>query len=152
MRKQLLLAIGLLILSCGGHAQYDGAPMAKPQTKKDTVKEMRRDKYPHSDNDWENFDVLHINRLPSAATFLSFPSREMALKGNKSASPYYACLNGIWKFKYVPTVGERSTEFWKEGFDVSDWADIKVPVIGNCKDSGIHSMWVVVTVLRRILH
>ena len=134
MGKQLLLVIGLFVALSGGHAQYDGAPMVKPQAKKDTIKEVHRDKYPHSDNDWENFDVLHINRLPSAATFLGYPSREMALKDDKLASPYYASLNGIWKFEYVPTVGECATDFWQVGFDVSGWADIKVP--GNWELQG----------------
>lgn len=134
MRKQLLLIIGLLGSLCTIQAQYDGAPMEKPQAEKEAARELRRDKYPHSNNDWENYDVLHINRLPSAATFLGYPTKELAMKEEKSASPYYMCLNGTWKFRYVPTVGERPMDFWQQGFNDSDWADISVP--GNWELQG----------------
>ena len=120
MKKSIIVALGFLLAFSPAFAQYDGAPMEKYQAKKEVKKEVRRDKYPHSDNVWENFDVLHINRLPSAATFLGYPSREMALKGEKEATPYYASLNGTWKFKYVPKVADR--------------ADIKVP--GNWELQG----------------
>lgn len=134
MKKSIIVALGFLLAFSPAFAQYDGAPMEKYQAKKEVKKEVRRDKYPHSDNVWENFDVLHINRLPSAATFLGYPSREMALKGEKEATPYYASLNGTWKFKYVPKVADRPMDFWQKGFDVSGWADIKVP--GNWELQG----------------
>ena len=134
MKKSIIVALGSLLAFSPAFAQYDGAPMEKYQAKKEVKKEVRRDKYPHSDNVWENFDVLHINRLPSAATFLGYPSREMALKGEKEATPYYASLNGTWKFKYVPKVADRPMDFWQKGFDVSGWADIKVP--GNWELQG----------------
>lgn len=134
MKKSIIVALGSLLAFSPAFAQYDGAPMEKYQAKKEVKKEVRRDKYPHSDNVWENFDVLHINRLPSAATFLGYPSREMALKGEKEATPYYVSLNGTWKFKYVPKVADRPMDFWQKGFDVSGWVDIKVP--GNWELQG----------------
>ena len=45
---------------------------------------VRTDKYPHSDNDWENFDVLHINRLPSAATFMAYTTKESSEERQES--------------------------------------------------------------------
>ena len=56
-----------LMLPLCAFAQYDGTPMNKTGDTKKAETAVRTDKYPHSDNDWENFDVLHINRLPSAA-------------------------------------------------------------------------------------
>ena len=53
---------------------------------------VRTDKYPHSDNDWENFDVLHINRLPSAATFMAYTTKEKAVKNDKSQSEYFSVV------------------------------------------------------------
>lgn len=134
MKRQLLLTIGLFGTLLAAHAQYDGAPMEKHQAAEEEAKEVRRDKYPHSENDWENYDVLHINRLPSAASFLAYPTREQALKGEKNASPYYHCLNGTWKFKYVPTTGERPTGFWQQGASLNGWTDIAVP--GNWELQG----------------
>ena len=54
---------------------YDGTPMNKTATPRKRKPPLRTDKYPHSDNDWENFDVLHINRLPSAATFMAYTTK-----------------------------------------------------------------------------
>ncbi len=111
------------------YAQYNGEPMQKPQeqAKQQQQQVVQRNKYPHSDNDWENFNVLHINRLPSAATFLGYPTRELAREDNKAKSPWFLSLNGTWKFKYVGRYDQRPMDFWKTGFDLSSWNDIPVP-------------------------
>lgn len=37
-------------------------------------------------------------------------------------------LNGIWKFKYIPSVTiDSDSNFYKPDFDLKDWEDIKVP-------------------------
>lgn len=117
----------MLLPLCSAFAQYEGSPTERPTEAKSIAKEMKRNKYPHSDNDWENFDVLHINRLPSAATFLAYPNQEMAMKNDKQASPYYSCLNGMWKFNFVPRSDERPMDFFLKGKDLSGWKEIKVP-------------------------
>ena len=76
---------------------------------------VRTDKYPHSDNDWENFDVLHINRLPSAATFMAYTTKEKAVKNDKSQSEYFQSLNGTWKFQFVPRSDQRPMDFFEKG-------------------------------------
>jgi beta-galactosidase len=123
--KTILCCLPMVTLQ----AQYDGAPMEKQQAqqKVQASETVNRNKYPHSDNDWENFDVLHINRLPSAADFFAYPSKEAALKGDRTASPYFKSLNGVWKFNYVPRYDQRPMDFFQNGFDVSDWKDIPVP-------------------------
>lgn len=127
MRK-LNLALSLALLSSLSlMAQYDGTPMQKESEVQKEEQAVRRNKYPHSDNDWENFDVLHINRLPSAATFMGYPTKELALKGDKSQSPFYQSLNGTWKFHFVPRSDHRPMDFFHKGHDVSGWSDIKVP-------------------------
>lgn len=108
-------------------AQYDGAPVEKKQQDKEVQKEERRNKYPHSDNDWENFDVLHINRLPSAAHFMAYPSQSLALNGNKNKSPFYQSLNGEWKFNFVSRSDERPMDFYRDNYNTSEWDNIKVP-------------------------
>lgn len=127
MTKYIVTSLSLFSLSFSGMAQYEGIPMDKQtnEVKKNSVAEKA--KYPHSDNDWENFNVLHRNRLKSAATFLSYPTKEMALKGNKSASPYYQSLNGTWKFSFVPKQGDCSQDFFKTGFNTDSWDSIPVP-------------------------
>ena len=123
--KTILCCLPMVTLQ----AQYDGAPMEKQQAqqKVQASETVNRNKYPHSDNDWENFDVLHINRLLSAADFFAYPSKEAALKADRTASPYFKSLNGVWKFNYVPRYDQRPMDFFQNGFDVSDWKDIPVP-------------------------
>lgn len=116
-----------LMLPLCAFAQYDGTPMNKTGDTKKAETAVRTDKYPHSDNDWENFDVLHINRLPSAATFMAYTTKEKAVKNDKSQSEYFQSLNGTWKFQFVPRSDQRPMDFFEKGHDVSGWGNIKVP-------------------------
>ncbi len=125
----ILTGIALsLSLTSMAQSQYDGAPVDRSANapKKEAVA-VRKDKYPHSDNDWENFDVLHINRLPSAATFMGYPTKAMAVEGDKSKSPYFLSLNGTWNFKYVSRYDCCPEDFFKPGADLTGWDTIKVP-------------------------
>ena len=127
--RSILTGIAISLSLAGmAQSQYDGAPVNRSanETSTDNV-EVRRNKYPRSDNDWENFNVLHINRLPSAANFMGYPTKELALQGDKSQSPYFQSLNGTWKFHFVPRSDERPMDFFQKGYDVSGWDDIKVP-------------------------
>ena len=78
-------------------------------------------------NDWENPAVLHINKEPARASFFAFESLDLAVAGDPASSDYYRSLNGRWKFHWVRKPGDRPRDFWKAGFDASDWADIDVP-------------------------
>lgn len=109
-------------------AQYEGTPIEKlPKEQNKTTQLSRRNKYPHSDNDWENFNVLHINRLPSAAHFMAYPNKDMAIKGIQDQSPYFKTLNGKWAFKFVSRYDKRPMDFYHKGFDLTGWDEIKVP-------------------------
>lgn len=127
MRKLKLLLCLTLLLPLYALAQYDGTPVERTQQEKEIQPTVRSDKYPYSENDWENFDVLHINRLPSAAHFMAYSSQELALNGDKEQSPYFQSLNGVWKFNFVPRSDERPLDFYLNDFNVSAWNDIKVP-------------------------
>ncbi len=134
--KYLGLCTALLL--CGGtfkaHAQYDGTPVEREVAKNEAELKVNRNKYPHSDNDWENIDVLHINRLPSAASFLAYPTKELAIKGVKADSPYYKSLNGTWNFNYSPTVTDAPKEFYLKESSNEGWGEIEVP--GNWEMQG----------------
>jgi len=71
----------------------------------------------------------HLNRLAPRAYY--FPiRRSVAIRGNRGDTPWFASLNGQWKFHFSPTVAEVPQGFFEEAFDVSAWANIAVP--GNC--------------------
>lgn len=71
------------------------------------------------EKDWENPDVLSINKLPYHAT-LQLPSKE---KDCQEIIP----LDGRWHFKWSPNPDERPIGFEREDYDVSQWDKIQVP-------------------------
>ncbi len=77
--------------------------------------------------DWQNPKVIGINKLEPHALFFPFESKEKALKCKIKDSEYYQSLNGTWKFNWVKVLELRPNEFYKNDYDVSNWADIKVP-------------------------
>ena len=84
--------------------------------------------------DWENPQVPHLNRLAPRAYFFPYPDEAAAIRGNRGDTPWFASLNGQWKFHYSPTVAEVPQAFFDEAFDVSPWANIAVP--GNWQLQG----------------
>jgi len=77
--------------------------------------------------EWEQPEVVAVNREPMKATFFNFESREKALAGDKAASQYYLSLDGTWSFKYSPNPEARPKDFYKPSYDVAKWGHIQVP-------------------------
>ena len=77
--------------------------------------------------DWENEQVVAINREPARATFQPFPSVEAARVGRRADSPWFRSLSGDWRFHWVPRPEERPLDFFQAGFDAADWATLPVP-------------------------
>ena len=77
-------------------------------------------------HDWENQNLLHINREPAHASLLPYPDAASALTGERGASPFFQILNGAWNFHYAnrpeaaPDAAALTTE-------VKDWPTIPVP-------------------------
>ena len=88
--------------------------------------------------DWENEQVIAINKEPGRATGLSFPTVQSAIRAYsmKAAtdalkkwedSPFHQSLNGQWRFHWVKSPDERPVDFYKPEFDASGWDSIPVP-------------------------
>ena len=77
--------------------------------------------------EWEQPEVVAVNRLPMKTTFFNFESVDKAVAGEMSASQYYRSLDGAWSFAYSPGVDARPRYFYKPAFDVSAWKTIQVP-------------------------
>src|SRR5699024_1167174 len=78
-------------------------------------------------HDWENEQVIGINKEPAHVSSISFPDVETALNSERKDSPYYKSLNGQWKFKWSAKPADRPKNFYKPSFNVSGWDVIKVP-------------------------
>ena len=78
-------------------------------------------------HDWENPEIVGRNCQPGHVTLVPYPDARTALRGERTASPYFELLNGDWKFHWVKKPSERPEDFYQEGFDVSAWEEIPVP-------------------------
>ena len=76
---------------------------------------------------YEDLKVLHENTMPARAYYIPASKRMDNLLENREASDRIQFLNGIWKFKYFESIYDVKGEFFKQGFDVSEYVDIKVP-------------------------
>jgi beta-galactosidase len=74
-----------------------------------------------------NPEIFQLNRLIAHATLMPYKTIAEALQGNRYASDFYQSLNGLWKFAYYENPDCRIENFFHLKFDVSKWAEIKVP-------------------------
>ncbi|MDQ3536078.1 MAG: hypothetical protein M3421_10680 [Bacteroidota bacterium] len=59
-------------------------------------------------NDWENEEMVGINKEPARATSIPYENESKALSGILEASSFYQSLNGTWKFNWVSKPSERT--------------------------------------------
>jgi beta-galactosidase len=85
-------------------------------------------------NDWENPQVVGINKLPGHATSVSFAREEQARAVDISTSDRYKSLNGTWKFMWAPVPEKAPDNFYVRDYKADNWADIQVP--GNWELQG----------------
>ncbi len=78
-------------------------------------------------NDWENPQLVGINRFPAHATGLPFADEAAALSLDPQNSPWYRSLDGAWKFYYAPNPDTLPDNFFGDAFDASGWDEIQVP-------------------------
>lgn len=81
--------------------------------------------------EWQNPEALSLNKEQPHAYMFPFACEEEAVKVLPECSSYYQCLDGIWKFHWVPSPDKRPKDFYQTDYDVSAWDDIKVPGCWN---------------------
>lgn len=103
-------------------------------------------------NDWENPQVVGINKeAPRATSYpcadlsealrgISAPHRELDRLSGKvveSNSKWTQSLDGDWKFHWSHDPAHRPMEFWKSDFDDGSWKTIPVPSCVEVEGYGI---------------
>ena len=86
--------------------------------------------------EWHDMSVNNVNRFPSHTSFFAYESRDAALKGDRSQSGNYLSIEGDWKFQWVANADQRPTDFFRAGFDDSQWKTMKVPGIWELNGYG----------------
>ena len=87
--------------------------------------------------DWENPEMIGWNKEPAHCTLMPYADTESALIGTREASPFHKSLNGKWKFHWVKKPDERPKDFYKPGYDISNWGEIPVPSNWELQGHGI---------------
>jgi len=89
-------------------------------------------------NDWENHQLLHINREPSRATFTPFDDPDSAFSGDRGESSRFLSLNGQWRFSYHQYPLAAPQDWFAESYpDESAWDTIPVPSNWQMEGYGI---------------
>uniref|UniRef100_UPI0032179CC2 glycoside hydrolase family 2 TIM barrel-domain containing protein n=1 Tax=uncultured Draconibacterium sp. TaxID=1573823 RepID=UPI0032179CC2 len=76
--------------------------------------------------DWENPEMIGINKEPARAAFFPYPNEKEAHEQKENPSNCHS-LNGTWKFNWVEMPSQRPVGFYNADYDVSGWNDITVP-------------------------
>ena len=84
--------------------------------------------------EWENPEIIEINKEPARTTFLNYPTSEDALA---KTNPTVVNLDGVWKFKWVKKPADAPKDFFKPSFNVSSWDDINVPANWEIEGFGV---------------
>ena len=93
--------------------------------------------------DWENPQLLGIDRLAPHASMVSFPDAAKARSiqwidnTQRCKSPCYRSLNGSWKYHYSKTPAQRVPGFFQPEFSDADWATIPVPANVEIEGHGV---------------
>ena len=78
--------------------------------------------------EWEDPSVNSINRLPPHTYAMPLLNEAAALTDAlEPDTPYKLSLNGVWKISWAGDPALRVKDFWKDGYDDSDWLTIDVP-------------------------
>lgn len=88
--------------------------------------------------DWENNNLLHINRKESRTFFYGYKSKESALTYDEVKSYGIIHLDGLWKFMFLRAPELSPENFNNSEFDASNWNEIMVP--GNWQVQGYGKM------------
>ena len=87
--------------------------------------------------EWNNVNVLHINKEEPHTTMMVYKSVDAALGFDKSKSEYHKSLNGRWHFNWSKNPSLRPEKFYQTKYNVSDWATIPVPSNWELQGHGI---------------
>ncbi len=81
--------------------------------------------------DWQNPQVVGINKLPAHATLMPYPDIDTARAGERMASPFCHVLNGDWRFTLIDRPDAAPANFFAVDFDEAAddhaWHDLPVP-------------------------
>lgn len=86
-------------------------------------------------NDWETVEVLQRGREPMRAYAHQYTNAKDAT-GFAIENSEYQSLNGLWKFFWSREFKDCPENFYKAGYDLTEWDEIEVPSNWQMKGYG----------------
>ena len=86
--------------------------------------------------DWENPEVININKEQGHATLIPYQDIASALSKNTKEASSYISLNGEWNFKWIKKPSDTPDAFFLKSFNNKDWDKISVPSSWQMKGYG----------------
>lgn len=83
---------------------------------------------------WQDVQTVEVNKEYPRTEFMTFDSKNDALRTQFEQSKYYQSLNGTWKFYFVNGYKQLPDNIVQPSVSTTDWKDIKVP--GNWEMQG----------------
>ena len=77
--------------------------------------------------EWQQEQNLFLNKEAPRAFSMTFSDVESALKILPENSKWWQSLDGDWKFNWAKDPDHRPKDFFKPGYDVTQWKNIRVP-------------------------
>ncbi len=87
--------------------------------------------------EWQDPDVVGVNREDPHATRFSYMNPDEAMSGDMNHSPNFLSLNGTWKFHWSPSPASRPADFYRTNFRDGKWDNIQVPSNWEMKGYGV---------------
>ncbi|MDQ8735597.1 sugar-binding domain-containing protein [Paenibacillus sp. LHD-38] len=84
--------------------------------------------------EWENLEILHVNKQDGSATSIPYDNERSALLGEPSKWKH--CLNGEWKFHFSNNPKERPADFYRDDYPTDHWSTLPVPSCWEIKGYG----------------
>lgn len=77
--------------------------------------------------EWDNPAVVTVGVEKPHATMMVYPTAALAKAGAREASPWFASLNGEWKFQGVLRPADRPLDFQRPDYNDAGWRTMPVP-------------------------
>jgi len=77
--------------------------------------------------EWRNPAVNQQHREARRANFFAFENEQLARNGAKSASARYLSMEGLWRFHFARNHQDAPADFFRVGYDDSQWENFPVP-------------------------
>lgn len=87
--------------------------------------------------EWKDPAVFSVGKEAPRADFFVYEDKKSSRKSSPFSESNYLLLNGLWKFNWVRSPSEAPNDFYKTGYDVSQWDDFSVPANWEFNGYGI---------------